>query len=262
MGNARVLQVEAVGGFVEDHNAGLGTDFPRQQDLLDVAARQLGDRGLLGRRADVVLADLLAGMAVDELPVADAAAPIGRLADLLQHQICGDGERADGAFAHPLVGDIADAALAPLGHAIGGNVGVAELEAARGGRPLPRQQFSQMLLAVAVNAGDAEDLAGPEIETYIPEGTFAAAGLGLQAAGAEPRRAAAIHGAVAVGFSTAAGQNLRIPFMFGTGAEHHADDLVGNLRLAHRPAPLGRNLADHATEAQHGDAVAEFVRFH
>src|SRR5262245_15129156 len=119
-----------------------------------------------------------------------------------------------------------------------------------------------MLLAVAVHAGDAEDLAGPEIEAHLAQRTFAAPGVGMQVVGAEPRRAAAIHVAVTVRRAAAAHEGFGVLLMLGAGAEHHADHLIGDLRLAHGAPTFGRDLADHAPEPQHGDAVAELIGFH
>ena len=70
------MQVETIGGLVENGDVGLGVEFAREQYLLDVAAGELADRREFRWRADVVTQDLLAGAEVDEIPIADAEPPI------------------------------------------------------------------------------------------------------------------------------------------------------------------------------------------
>ena len=50
--------------------------------------------------------------------------------------------------------------------------------------------------------------------------------------------------------------------MIGAAAEHHADDRVGRILLAHLLQPLGRNVAHHPAQAQDRDAVAQGIGLH
>src|ERR1700735_2830522 len=60
-GETLVLQVEPVGGLVEDGDARVRAELAREQHFLDVAAGKLAYRRAFGGCADIVFADFVAG---------------------------------------------------------------------------------------------------------------------------------------------------------------------------------------------------------
>ena len=77
----------------------------------------------------------------------------------------------DHAVAAPVLGDVADAEIGDLARRRSGDVVVAEHGCApEVGRPHPGDGLDQLPLTVALDAGDAEDLAGPDREVERPDG--------------------------------------------------------------------------------------------
>ena len=76
-------------------------------------------------------------------------------------------ERADEAVVRAVLGDVADAGVEALARAVLGDVLAVERDLAGVGLDQPEQRLGQLGLAVALDAGDAEDLAGPHLERDV-----------------------------------------------------------------------------------------------
>ena len=83
----RRAQVEPVGGLVEHDDARVERQLAREQQLLDVAARQRAGARRQARRADVVLADEIGRNALDRVALDPPEPPERMLADALQEQV-------------------------------------------------------------------------------------------------------------------------------------------------------------------------------
>src|SRR5690606_36193553 len=116
------------------------------------------------RGPHVVFRDEPAGILPDRLRPLDAGAPEGRTADLLQHQVQRDREGPDRAFAEPVVGDVAQPEPPARPDIEMPDRAALERHAARSQRALAGQRLGKLLLAIAVDAGDAKNLARGKIE--------------------------------------------------------------------------------------------------
>ena len=76
-------------------------------------------------------------------------------------------EPGDRALVQAVVGDVADAEPGRGRDPAVGDVDAVEQHLAGGDRPLPGDDLAQLLLAVAVDPGDAEDLAAVQLEREI-----------------------------------------------------------------------------------------------
>ena len=103
--------VEAIGRLAVDDHLGIKRELSGEHDLLNIPARQRADPRLRAGRADVEASDQLARFRKD-LRVPDAAAlPVGRLADLLQHNVHRHRHGADRPLVQSVVGDVAKSQL-------------------------------------------------------------------------------------------------------------------------------------------------------
>ena len=162
--------VEPVGRLVVDHQARVVRELARQHDLLDVAARERPDARLRTGRPDVVLGDLPDRVAL-HLALADGAAPPERgLADALQDEVEADRERGDRPLTEAVVADVPQAHPLALPDREAGDGDAPEAHVPGRRRALPRDRLRQLTLAVPVDAGDAQDLAGAHLQRDVRAG--------------------------------------------------------------------------------------------
>ena len=83
----------------------------------------------------------------------------GALADALEHEVEADAERADDALAEAVVRDVAQPELLPRAHVELPDRRAEEPDVAGRRAPLSGDDLGELALAVAVHAGDAQDLA-------------------------------------------------------------------------------------------------------
>ena len=194
-------------------------------------------------------ANLLPGMLVNAVPPADSELPQRRRADLFCDEIGCDRERPDRTFAKPLIGDVGNALLPPLSDAAARDVLAAQQDRAGDGGALTGEHFGQVLLPVAIDAGNAEHFSGPEIEADVLQRAFAGLRGRRHAAELEQRRRAPID-AIWIAPRRLALQikeadTVRPPVF----AEHEADNLIGYLLLRHG---CKFDLVDAADDADQG----------
>ena len=161
--------------------------------------------------------------------------------------------RPDRAFAQPVVGHVAQAAAARRSPTSSRSIGLPSSRIAPGGSgPLAGQRLGELLLAVAVDAGDAEDLAGRDVEKLIAARASvsgrARRGPRTSSTGRRVRPCGACRHARAGALG--ARRSARDPNISRTISAVTA-------ALVQRLQPLRRDLADLAAEPQDRDAVAE-----
>ena len=172
------------------------------------------------------------------------ALPERPLADALEHEIETDAERADDALAEAVVGHVAQAELLPRAHVELADRRAEEPHVARRRAALSRDDLGELALAVAVHAGDAEDLALAEHERDVLDPRRDAVAAGGDAGELEQDvpggmgRAPALGGALS---SSATGAS-RARFL----AEHDAHDLGLELGRGARAEVVLRQRADDA----------------
>src|SRR3979411_2528032 len=81
------LEIQAVGGLVEDHDLRVEGELTGQQELLYVPAGQGPGPGVQPGGADIERLDQAARLRVDAPPVNPAPSPEGRLTDPLQEHV-------------------------------------------------------------------------------------------------------------------------------------------------------------------------------
>ena len=163
-------QVEPGGRLVADEQIGPEGELPGQQRALDIAARELEDRLIGVAGPDVEAGDqVLRELADLELVQPDPFGE-GRRGDPFQGEVDRQARPRHAADRDPLVGGHADAGIDQDPGAGVGQRPAVDLEQAMVDVPLAREDLGQLLLAVALDTGDAEHLAGAELERQITQG--------------------------------------------------------------------------------------------
>ena len=165
-------------------------------------------------------------------PAAAADAGVAR-----QQGVVRQAHRRHRAAAQPLLGHEVQALAAPPARRLSRDVAAEQADRARRGtRVFAREHRHQLLLAVAGDAGDADDLAGTHVEIQVPQ---------RGAEGVAPRQVQAAHDEH--GFS---GFGLAVLQLRRLGADHQTRQagvvVFGRVELAGDPAA-----------AQHGAALAQ-----
>ena len=163
--------VQAAGGLDGDEQFGVLVDLAGHDGLLLVSAGHAargGDGALAG--ADVVLLDELLGVGPDGLALEEARLDELRLEVPLEHHIVLQGVVQHQAVLMPVLGDVADARGGALADTGVGNVMPLEDNLSRSQGLNAGKAVDQLALAVAVDAGDADDLARTALEGDVLDG--------------------------------------------------------------------------------------------
>ena len=112
---------------------------------------------------------------VDRVVVADEAAGVGRAVVVGEDEVVGERERQDQPEAVAVGRHVADAQPRAAGAgAAAGHVLAVERHRPAGRLAQPDDRLDELVLAVAGDAGDAEDLAGPDLEVDAADDLAAA----------------------------------------------------------------------------------------
>src|SRR5712691_4149780 len=156
--------VETSGRLVKDEGRELAAELAGDDDLLLVAAGQGRDRHRHRRRPDVVLAYGLLRPRLDRLVVPEQTPDVGRLVVLGQDEVVLDREGQHQPEAMAVAGDERHPVLLEIPRTGSGDVVTAEGDAAARRLAEAGERLDELLLAVARDAGDAEDLARADLE--------------------------------------------------------------------------------------------------
>ena len=167
-------------------------------------------------------------------------------------------EVGDDALAEPVVGDVAQPAALALADPEPGHVLAEEQHRPRARAALAGDQLRELALSVAVDARDAEDLPGPQLEPDIAQADGLVVAVEGEPAGRERNLAELARRQLAA-------HRHRLDLdrggeLGGLVAEHHLDDPRRQLLLGPPAQVVGRERADHAPGAQHRHPVAELDR--
>src|SRR5690606_27893755 len=168
--------VHTAGGVGGDQEARLVAHLAADDQLLLVAAGQGGRGDVDARGADVVRLDDAAGVLLGGLGVQPDALGVGLLGDVAEDAVLPEGGLQEQAVAVAVLGDVADALLAAPAGAPGGDLLVGEPDDAGVGGPQADQRVDEFGLAVALHAGDAQDLTLVDGEGDVVEQGLAARG--------------------------------------------------------------------------------------
>ena len=180
----------------------------------------------------------------------EAALPIWPLADLLQQEIGRDGQARDRALEQPVVGHVAQSTPPSLADFEPLDRRSLEQDAPGGRGPLAGKGFDELLLAIAVDPGNSQDLASRDLEADRPDVSPGVVHSKVHHFQNRPhfrRTARSVRSAIRWHNSGARSQR---------GPEHQPHDLGGNRRFVPPLQPLRCDLANLAAAAQDRDAVA------
>ena len=157
--------VDAAGRLGREQHRRPRSQLPGHDDLLLVAPGQRSSGRLWSRGPDVELPDQAARPIQDRpQPEHELAPGKAAIALVAEDQVAGHRVVQDQARAAPVLGDVGDARGADGGGVERGDVTVAEPDPACGRPAGAGQHLHQLALPVALDAGDAEDLARSELE--------------------------------------------------------------------------------------------------
>ena len=122
-----------------------------------IAAAECGEGGVEGASANVELIHEFCGGFSDGAPVHEAAIGEGVAAMFFENDVLGDPHGADQAFAFAVVGDVGDAEIGALSGVELREIGFTEKYLAAICFTQTNGDLGQFLLAVSIDAGDAED---------------------------------------------------------------------------------------------------------
>ena len=161
--------VDPTGRLCHDEHVGVGRELPGNDDLLDVAARQVRGLGAqrrgLHREAAHQLPAALGNGAELQQPAADE----GRLVVVDEHQVLRHAHLADGAVAHAFLRHERHAAPAHLLRRRCGNGLAANLHGAGLDGPQAEDRFGQLALPVARHPGNPDDLPARHLHRKVVE---------------------------------------------------------------------------------------------
>ena len=187
--------------------------------------------------ADVELLDLLARELGECATLQVADANERRRLAAVEHEVLGDRELADQSVFGAVFGHEADARLEDLAHAFADELGAVEHGRSLHVMRQPQQRLGELGLAVALHAGDGQDLAAPHREAHVVDDELPD--------GVDDRQVIDDEGVVA---------ERGLVLVHGE-LDRATDHERGELGV--RRGGLG--LADDLAEADHGDAIGDLA---
>jgi hypothetical protein len=163
---------------IEDEDPRPGGEPFGQDHLLLVAAREVEAEGLDPGRADAQPVDPSPGDAPLRPDVDEASAL--ELGQTRERDVRGDAQEQDQAFGPALARDVADAAIRGHGGRSEARLSAVHDEPTGVVRREAGERAGQLLAAGADHAGDAQDLAGVELEAHVAVGARQPESLGRE----------------------------------------------------------------------------------
>ena len=173
---------------------------------------------------------------MDGVEVTHQALGERRLVEALEDEVAGHRVGADEAVLLAVLGDVGDAETVDRARVVVGDVATVQRDRPALGRAHPAERLDELALAVALDAGDADDLTGAHLQVEAGDGPVLAVVVDLEAGDVE-------HDVAGVGLALVDLQHDAAP-----------DHQVG------QPGAVGlrrRGGADELAAAQHGDGVAD-----
>ena len=220
--------IQAARWLVEDQERQVAGELARDDELLLIAAGERSGADRRGGRANVVLADALLGSCLDRLVVAQEAARVGSPVVVGQDEVVGKREREHEPESVPVGRDVGDGGLVDLARGGAGDIAAPERDSASGCVAKPDDRLDELVLAVARDAGDAEDLAGADIQVNAMHDDRASVVLDFQAADLERDLGGLRLPAIDRQLDLAADHQLRQVVLVGLRRESLADDLAAS----------------------------------
>ncbi len=166
--------VDPAGRLRCDDEIDVATELASGDHLLLVAARQRRQFDVDAGRADVVLLDQFDGVIVSCAPVHDDAVRIRLVVVRVEHDVLAHGEAEHQPTALAVLGDVGDARSVHLARRRGGEVLALDPDVAGEWRAEPSDRLDEFGLTVALDTGDPDDLAGPDLELDTLDGLLVA----------------------------------------------------------------------------------------
>src|SRR5581483_10563268 len=152
--------VQAARRLSGDQDLRVARDLTRDDHLLLVPAGEGAGARPRAAAADVEVLDQLPGAGDEAARVQPAPLRIGLLRVVVERDVLRDRELEHEAAALPVLGDVADAEVEhPAGGDMMRDVAAGDRDRAGGRAQEARERVDQLRLAVAVDSGDADDLA-------------------------------------------------------------------------------------------------------
>jgi len=183
--------IETARGRGDDERARLAGELAADHDLLEVAAREVAGLRLRPRRLDRIAGDQRGGALEDagapqERPGAHVGVAVG-----LEDDVRGDREARRDSRPQPVLGHVRDAVGNCVARVARAQRDARDRHVSGRQRPQPGERLGELALAVAGDAGDADDLAAAHRERDAAQRGQTAVALGVQVVGLEyhlPRR--------------------------------------------------------------------------
>ena len=172
--------VQTACGLVEHEERRVALEFAGDDQLLLVPARKGLGRYLRRRSADVVGTDLLPCRGQDRAAIPERAPRVRSLVVAREHQVVGQREGKNEPESVSIRRDVADVGLVDGARRHPGDVTPAKIDPP--GRHLAEayERFHELVLAVAGDTGDPEDLAGAYLQIDTAHHLVAAVVLHVQ----------------------------------------------------------------------------------
>ena len=156
--------VQAPRRLCGDEHARVTRDLPGDHQLLLVPAGERGGKRLRAAAANVELLQQTPSAAEEPLGKKPAELGVGLSTVVVEREVLRQIEVEDEPVPVPVLGDVPLARVEGAPCAAPGDVLAGDDNPPGGGPPQPRERVDELALAVPVDAGDADDLPGPDVE--------------------------------------------------------------------------------------------------
>ena len=229
--------IEAARRLGRDEQTQVTAQLAGEHDLLLVTTREPADLGGDALGAHVELADLLGREGRQGVELQRSGLDEGLARVPVEHEVLGDRELTDETVFLAVFGHETHARVENTARRLADQLGAVEGDRAENARLQAHDRLGELGLAVALNAGDAEDLAALHRERHVVD---------------EDLPHVVGHGELGDHEGVIARRRGSLVDRQRDGAPHHERCELGVGRR-------GLGLADHLPEADHGDAVGDLA---